>query len=281
MAYRAGEPGKPVVMVVATMQGEENFGQYAARVLEGKPITEVDLSVVPGLNPGGLAKDRPWIKGHVDLDRNFPTKWVHRANSGPSAKSGKETRVIMRFLDRVDPKSGLLAPTAAAIDSDGAKRKGLMRRLAKNLELPKKPLTCGGACHGTMTQWFNQNHKGAAITRRGPVDHAVLERMKGEDANCGARRQSAAVGDNGAVWARWALGRCDVGPRCCASTSTPSSPGSSSRTSRRCAASRWWSAGSASEAWSGRPPRTRPGYSAFGRRCRPMRRSGAARTPRS
>ena len=35
-AYRAGQKGKPVVMVVATMHGEENFGQYVARgLLEG------------------------------------------------------------------------------------------------------------------------------------------------------------------------------------------------------------------------------------------------------
>src|SRR5206468_646672 len=39
VAYRAGEPGKPVVMVVATMHGEENFGQYVARgLLEGSKI---------------------------------------------------------------------------------------------------------------------------------------------------------------------------------------------------------------------------------------------------
>jgi hypothetical protein len=200
VAYRAGEPGKPVVMVVATMHGEENFGQYVARgLLEGKAIKDVDLWVVPVLNPDGLAKDRRWIKGHVDLNRNFPTKWVHRANSGPHAKSGKETRVIMRFLNRVDPKY-LVSwhQPLRAVDSDSAKSKGLMRRLAKNLELPKKPLTCGGACHGTMTQWFNKNHKGAAITVEYGSTARSLKRMKGQDANAvlaaiGGRRDSGAA----------------------------------------------------------------------------------------
>ena len=87
------------------MHGEENFGQYVAKgLLEGRKIRGVDLWVVPVLNPDGLDKDRRWITGHVDLNRNFPHRWITRANSGPSAASGKETRVIMRFLDRVKPK---------------------------------------------------------------------------------------------------------------------------------------------------------------------------------
>ena len=73
-----------------------------------------------------------------------------------------------------------------------------MRRLAKNLELPKKPLTCGGACHGTMTQWFNKNHKGAAITVEYGSTARSLTRMKGRDANAvlsaiGGRRDSGAA----------------------------------------------------------------------------------------
>jgi hypothetical protein len=185
VAYRAGQAGKPVVMVVATMHGEENFGQYAARgLLEGKKIEDVDLWVVPVLNPDGLAKDRRWIKGHVDLNRNFPTRWVRRANSGPRAKSGKETRIIMRFLNRVNPKY-LVSwhQPLRAVDSDSVKDKGLMRRLAKNLDLPKKPLTCGGACHGTMTMWFNKHHKGAAITIEYGSKARSMARMKGRDAD--------------------------------------------------------------------------------------------------
>ncbi len=185
VAYRAGQAGKPVVMVVATMHGEENFGQYAARgLLEGKMIEDVDLWVVPVLNPDGLAKDRRWIKGHVDLNRNFPTGWVRTANSGPRAKSGVETRVIMRFLNRVDPEY-LVSwhQPLRAVDSDSAKDKGLMRRLATNLDLPKKPLTCGRACHGTMTMWFNRHHEGAAITIEYGSTARSMARMKGRDAD--------------------------------------------------------------------------------------------------
>ena len=86
VAYRAGESGKPVVMVVATMHGEENFGQYVARgLLEGRKITGVDLWVVPVLNPDGLAKDRRWLSGPRRPEPQLPDHWMSRANSGPTA----------------------------------------------------------------------------------------------------------------------------------------------------------------------------------------------------
>ncbi len=74
-----------MVLVVATMHGEENFGQYVARgLLEGRKITGVDLWVVPVLNPDGLAKDRRWA-GHVDLNRNFPTN----GRAGPTRETNR------------------------------------------------------------------------------------------------------------------------------------------------------------------------------------------------
>jgi protein MpaA len=185
VAYRAGEPGKPVVVVVATMHGEENFGQYVARgLLEGRPIADVDLWVVPVLNPDGLAKDRRWIKGHVDLNRNFPNRFVRRANSGPRAASGQETRVAMAFLDRIDP--GYLVSwhqPLYGVDSYRVKDKGLRNRLAAGLRLPKKSLNCHGSCHGTMTGWFNAHHDGAAITVEYGSTARSMKTMKGRDAD--------------------------------------------------------------------------------------------------
>ena len=184
-------------MVVATMHGEENFGQYVARgLLEGAEIEDVDLWVVPVLNPDGLANDRRWLSKHVDLNRNFPTRWKKRANSGTKAKSAVETRVIMRFLNKIDPKY-LVSwhQPLHGVDSDSVKNKGLMRRLAKNLDLPKKPLVCGGACHGTMTMWFNRHHAGAAITVEYGSKARTMARMKGRDADA----VLAAIGGKRAV----------------------------------------------------------------------------------
>lgn len=195
-AYRAGEPGKPVVMVVATMHGEENFGQYVAHgLLEGRPITGVDLWVVPVLNPDGLAKDRRWVAGSVDLNRNFPHRFVVRANSGPRAQSAKETRVVMRFLDRVQPR--YLASwhqPLIGVDTYGVKDRALMRRLSSGLDIPPRYLDCHGSCHGTMTGWYNSTHEGAAITIEYGATARSMSRMKGRDADAvlralgGARR---------------------------------------------------------------------------------------------
>jgi peptidoglycan hydrolase-like protein with peptidoglycan-binding domain len=196
-AYRAGQPGKPVVMVVATMHGEENFGQYVARgLLEGRPITGVDLWVVPVLNPDGLAKDRRWVDGGVDLNRNFPNRFLVRANSGPRASSARETRVVTRFLDRIDPRY-LVSwhQPLLGVDTYRVKDRGLMRRLSAGLKIPLRSLDCHGSCHGTMTGWFNDRHAGAAITIEYSDTARSLRRMKGRDADAvltaigGARRK--------------------------------------------------------------------------------------------
>ncbi len=167
MAYRAGEPGKPVVLVAAAMHGEEDFGPYVARgLLEGRKIKDVDLWVIPVLNPDGYAKDRRWVNGGVDLNRNFPYSWVKRANSGPRATSERETRVIMAFLTRIQPRYFVSwHQPLLGVDIDRVKEPALSRRLATALRMPLRRLNCGGECHGTMTAWYNNTFKvGAAVT---------------------------------------------------------------------------------------------------------------------
>jgi len=184
-AYRAGQPGKPVVVVVATMHGEENFGQYVARgLLEGRPITGVDLWVVPVLNPDGLVRDRRWVNGNVDLNRNFPHRFIVRANSGPKARSAKETSIVMRFLNRVDPRY-LVSwhQPLIGVDTYGVKDRALRKRLSAGLDIAPRYLDCHGSCHGTMTGWFNRTHDGAAITIEYGSTARSLARMKGRDAD--------------------------------------------------------------------------------------------------
>jgi murein peptide amidase A len=185
VAYRAGEPGKPVVVVTATMHGEEDFGQYVVRgLMEGKKIEGVDLWLLPVLNPDGLAKDRRWVAHHVDLNRNFPNRFIVRANSGPKAASANETRVITKFLDRVQP-TYLVSwhQPLYGVDSYRVKDKALMKRLSSGLKLPVKSLNCHGSCHGTMTGWYNANHAGAAITVEYGSKARSVKRMKGRDAD--------------------------------------------------------------------------------------------------
>jgi peptidoglycan hydrolase-like protein with peptidoglycan-binding domain len=185
VAYRAGQPGKRVVVVTATMHGEEDFGQYLVRgLMEGRPITGIDLWLVPVLNPDGLAKDRRWVQNHIDLNRNFPNRFIVRANSGPRAASAVETRVVMKFLNRVKPRY-LVSwhQPLYGVDSYRVKDAGLMKRLSAGLALPIKSLDCHGSCHGTMTGWYNANHSGAAITVEYGAKARSMKRMKGADDN--------------------------------------------------------------------------------------------------
>ena len=41
------------------------------------------------------------VRGSVDLNRNFPHRWISRANSGPYAASGKETRDANAVLSAI------------------------------------------------------------------------------------------------------------------------------------------------------------------------------------
>jgi len=53
-AYRAREPGKPVVVVAATMHGEEDFGRDVAYgLMQGRAIKGIDLGVLPVLTRMG------------------------------------------------------------------------------------------------------------------------------------------------------------------------------------------------------------------------------------
>jgi peptidoglycan hydrolase-like protein with peptidoglycan-binding domain len=183
--YRAGEAGKPVVVVMATMHGEEDFGQYVAYgLMEGRPIKDIDLWVLPVVNPDGLAKDRRWVNGHVDLNRNFSYSWVKRANSGPRAVSERETKVIMDFLTRTKPRY-LVSwhQPLRGVDTDKVKDLALSKRLAKNLQLPLKELDCGGVCHGTMTAWYNHTFAGTAVTVEYGSAARTTRRMKTQDAD--------------------------------------------------------------------------------------------------
>ncbi|MCH8613216.1 M14 family zinc carboxypeptidase [Arsenicicoccus dermatophilus] len=166
-AYRLGEPGKPVVAVIATMHGNERLNHWVVNGLRtGRPVRGVDLWVVEYVNPDGWARSSRYNAAGVDLNRNFPTAWssrVPRAGRGPASEP--ETRALMAFLDRTDPRHVVsLHQPFDGVDTYALKDRALAARLSRQLGLATKSFACSGGCHGTMTQWFNARHRGAAIT---------------------------------------------------------------------------------------------------------------------
>lgn len=167
-AYHLGEEGEPKVVLISTMHGNEAATRFILRSLvEGKPVHGIDLWVVPVYNPDGLAaRTRKNARG-VDLNRNYPFRWVDldgNYESGRRPASERETRAMMAFLKDVQPRWLLsFHQPLRGVDTD-TKRPKFARRVARTLDLPRKTLDCGGVCHGTMTSWYNHKFDGTALT---------------------------------------------------------------------------------------------------------------------
>ena len=157
------------VVAIGAMHGNETEGSVVLRSLvEGAPLGGVHLWVVPRDNPDGVARNQRHNARGVDLNRNFPTNWAPLTGwyySGPRPASEPETRILMRFLDRVDPDYVVTMHSPLyGIDVYGAKDRPFARRLSEELGLPRKEFSCTGECNGTLTQWFNRHHAGACVT---------------------------------------------------------------------------------------------------------------------
>ena len=170
IAYRVGErTAAKTVVAIAAIHGNERAPRTTLReIRDGRPVTGVDLWLILRANPDGVAaRDRHNARG-VDLNRNFPTRWQATTGyyySGPRPASEPETRALMRFLDNVDPDHVVsFHQPLYGVDTSGDKDRRFARRLARELALPRSGFTCSGACHGTLTQWFNRHHAGANIT---------------------------------------------------------------------------------------------------------------------
>jgi predicted deacylase len=168
VAWHLGQPGKPKVVLMATMHGNERAPRQILQVLrDGRQINGVDLWVVPTYNPDGAAAGTRKNAHGVDLNRNYPYRWADldgNYESGPRPASEPETRAMMRFLRDVRPGWILsFHQPLGGVDTD-TKRPRFAHKVARHLHLPAKRFDCGSVCHGTMTMWFNHNFRGTALT---------------------------------------------------------------------------------------------------------------------
>ena len=102
VAWHLGEPGKPKVVLISVMHGNEPAPRRILTDLrDGYPVHDVNLWVVPVYNPDGLADGTRKNAHGVDLNRNFPYRWADLDGdyeSGPRAASEPETRAMMERL---------------------------------------------------------------------------------------------------------------------------------------------------------------------------------------
>jgi protein MpaA len=167
VAWHLGEPGRKKVVLISLMHGNEPAPRrILMNLVNGAPVHDLNLWVVPVYNPDGFAHHTRKNAHGVDLNRNYPYKWIRQTgnyDSGPKPRSEPETRAMMRFLSTVKP-AYILSFHQPLHAVDVTQRPKFSKRVARALDLPMSRLDCGSSCHGTMTMWFNHRFKGFALT---------------------------------------------------------------------------------------------------------------------
>src|SRR5437588_11417394 len=105
-----GNPSGRRVLVVGCIHGNETGGIPIARALERVSPHDLDLWIVPDLNPDGVAADTRQNARGVDLNRNFPYRWQPLSGvfySGPHALSERESRIAYRLILRIRPTESI------------------------------------------------------------------------------------------------------------------------------------------------------------------------------
>ena len=180
MAFRKGNPDAITkVVVVGQMHGDEKGGVMTARYIRDRlPVdSDVDLWIVPTMNPDGFVRNTRRNAHGVDLNRNFPTNGWTRTSpgsitySGPSRASEPETRAMVDFLGEVEPRfiTSIHQPYGSVGRND--KDPGFFRRLSRYLSLPLETITIGpstgpNVVAPSMTSWYNHNvaFTGSSVT---------------------------------------------------------------------------------------------------------------------
>jgi len=105
-AYEVGNPHGTPVLVVGCVHGNETGGIPIAQALERIAPRDLDLWIVPVLNPDGVAADTRKNGHGVDLNRNFPWRWRPMGGvyeSGPRPLSEREARIAHALILRLHP----------------------------------------------------------------------------------------------------------------------------------------------------------------------------------
>lgn len=109
VAYRAGDPTGPPVLIVGCIHGDECAGRAITTALRTAPA-RADLWIVPAMNPDGTVHLTRQNARGVDLNRNWSVGWrkIGRPwstyHSGRTPFSERETRVARDLILRVRPR---------------------------------------------------------------------------------------------------------------------------------------------------------------------------------
>lgn len=189
VAYERGDRSAPATLVIGVIHGTEPAGLGVISQLRRLPLpAHVHLWLVPTVNPDGLAAGTRQNAHGVDLNRNWPTAWVHNGvpwdgyYSGPRPMSEPENRAVRAFILRVKPALTIWYHQPLDVVYGSDPHVAVLKRYARLSGLPYRRLT---APPGAATRWQR---------RRFPRSPAfVVEFPGGRITAATARRNAAAV----------------------------------------------------------------------------------------
>lgn len=179
-AVEVGNPNGIRVVVVGCIHGNETAGMAIASALERRSPRDLDLWIVPTLNPDGVALGTRQNAHGVDLNRNFPIRWRPLTGvyeSGPRPLSEREARIAVRLLRRLRPHVTIWFHQHMNLVWAAGGHRRIEKVFARVSGLPYHPLP---PTAGSSVTWQNAVLKGttafAAELPAGQPDSASLRR---------------------------------------------------------------------------------------------------------
>jgi murein peptide amidase A len=149
------------LLVVGCIHGNEPAGVAISRWLSHGPLPrELDVWIVPVLNPDGVAARTRGNAHGVDLNRNFPWRWQRLGGvfySGSRALSEPESRIAVRLIRRTRPRVSIWFHQHMNLVDESGGNPTVERRFAALVGLPLARLTREP---GSAVGWENHDFPG-------------------------------------------------------------------------------------------------------------------------
>ncbi|HKG44732.1 MAG TPA: M14 family zinc carboxypeptidase [Gaiellaceae bacterium] len=189
VAFERGDRSAPVTLVIAVIHGSEPAGLRVISQLRHVALPRaVHLWLVPTANPDGLAAGKRQNAHGVDLNRNWPTAWVHNgvpwdgSYSGPRPMSEPENRALRTFILRIRPALTIWYHQPLEVVYGSDPHVTVLKRYARLSGLPYRKLA---APPGAATRWQRRHFP------RAPA--FVVELAAGPTSAATARRHARTV----------------------------------------------------------------------------------------
>ena len=168
---RRGNPNGVRVVVVGCIHGTESAGLAVTEILGSATLpSNIDLWIVPMLNPDGYAQETRQNANKVDLNRNFPLNWKpigvkgYWQWSGLTPASEPEVKAMMNLGNIVQPQLSVWYHQDYFRISPGSGRDGDIRKTyAKLVDLPVLKIK-GGSYSGTAAMWSETMNNGTTTS---------------------------------------------------------------------------------------------------------------------